>query len=232
LSIDDLKLNYASTISDMDSLTKYAAALSAVVADQTCASLQTNARGLATAVGDIATMTKAPAAAAAAGPISQIVAAAGCAAINDVQLRILKASTDAANPSIQILVPLIAAKYNELYMTALTEAHTQLLSSMTDYLTAQNSYQKSKSPLDLDKEKSSLTKAISLAAAIDKAKSNPPGPVVLKVATLHQNLTSDLKSPTVNLKRVLNDAQAFVTEAASVASAADALTKANSKVSK
>jgi hypothetical protein len=138
LSIDDLKLNYASTISDMDSLTKYAAALSAVVADQTCASLQTDARGLATAVGDIATKTKAPAAAAAAGPISQIVAAAGCAAINDVQLRILKASTDAANPSIQILVPLIAAKYNELYMTALTEAHTQLLSSMTDYLTMKN----------------------------------------------------------------------------------------------
>ena len=50
--------------------------------------------------------------------------------------------------------------------------------------------------------------------------------VVLKVAMLHQNLTNDLKSPTVNLKRILNDAQVFVAEAASVASAADALAKA------
>jgi hypothetical protein len=188
LSIDDLKLNYASTISDMDSLTKYAAALSAVVADQTCASLQTDARG--TAVGNIATKTKAPAAA--AGPISQIVAAAGCPAINDVQLRILKASTDAANPSIQILVPLIAAKYNELYMTALTEAHTQLLSSMTDYLTMKNGDLATLNALQSDSD--DLTKKLTQLRALAVEDDNQ------QIAAINKQLDAVTKNANAALK--------------------------------
>jgi len=98
-----------------------------------------------------------------------------------------------------------------------------------DFQNAQAAYRKSKSQADLDKAQSSLTQAISFVSAIDKAKSVPPGPVVLKIATLHQSLANDLKSPAINLKRILNDAQAFAAEATSAASAIDALTQINAK---
>jgi hypothetical protein len=226
LTVGGNRVGHVGDIPATASLTKYAAALSAVVADQTCATLQTDAKELSTAASDIATKAGAAAAAAAAGPISQIVATGGCWAVDFEQLRILRTSTAAANPSVQLVIPLIASAYNELYMDALNEAHGRAMSSLVDYEKAQASYKKTGSQSDIAKEQSSITQALSFADAIDKAKSAPPGPVILKILTLHQNLTNDLQSPTINLKRVSNDAQAFVTEAASVASAAATLTKA------
>jgi hypothetical protein len=232
LTGDDKKVAYVGQVPEMTSLTKYAAALSAVVADQTCTTLQTDAKGLATAASDIATKAGAKAAAEAAGPISQIVAASGCWAVNAEQLRILRTSTAAANPSIQLVVPLIAAAYDAFYVGALNDAHAQAVLGWEAYKRAQTNYQKSRSQSDLTKEQSSVTQMISLAAAIDKAKSAPPHKTVLQIATLHQDLTNDLQSPTVNLKRILNDAQTFVTEATSIASAAEALTKATTPPAK
>jgi hypothetical protein len=228
--IGTAKLGYAGALPNMVSLTKYAAALSAIVADSSCTTLQTDAIGLATAVGDIATKAGGSDTAASAGPISQIVAVAACTAIDAMQLRILRTATDAANPLIQKLVPLIANAYQLYYDTALNDAEKQTLIAVVAYQNAAALYGKSKSPVDLEKESTSLTRANILAAAVDKARTSPPpGPVVIKIATLHQTLTDDLKSQTVSLKRVLNESHAFVTEANAVTAAAEALQAANAQ---
>jgi hypothetical protein len=228
--IGTAKMNYAGALPNMASLTKYAAALSAVVADSSCATLQTDAGGLATTVSDIATKAGGKEAAASTGPISQIVAAAACSAIDAMQLRILRTATDAANPLIQKLVPLIADAYQLYYDTALNDAEKQTLVAMVAYQNAAALYGKSKSAADLEKESASLNQANTLAAAVDKARTSPsPGPVVAKIATLHQTLTEDLRSPTVSLKRVQSESQAFVTEANMLTSAAEALQAANAE---
>jgi hypothetical protein len=224
------KLNYAGALPNMASLTKYAAALSAIVADSSCATLQSDATGLAATVSDIATKAGVQEATASAGPISQIVAAAGCSAIDTVQLRILRTATDAANPLIQKLVPLIANAYQLYYDTALNDAEKQTLVAVVAYQNAAALYAKSKSAADLEKESASLSQANTLAAAVDKARTSPPpGPVVTKIAALHQTLTDDLKLPTVSLKRVQNESQAFVTETNAVTSAAEALQSASAR---
>ena len=227
VTIGASKIGDAGALPDMSSLTKYAADLSAVVADTSCATLQTDAKGIATAVNVIAAKAGDKEAAASAGPISQIVGAAACAAIDAEQLRILRTATGAANPYIQKLVPLIADAYQQYYVTALNDAEKQTFAAMASYKNAASLYQKTKSAAELQAETSSLTQTATLAAAIDKAKTSPPGPVVTKIASLHQSLTDDLKSPTVNLKRVLNDAQTFVTEATAVTSAVEALQAAS-----
>jgi hypothetical protein len=209
------------------SLTKYAADLSAVVAATTCNSVQTASKGLATAASDIASNLGATEAAAAAGPISTIVSAAACAAIDAEQIRILRTATLAANPLVKEAVPLIANAYQQFYADAINDAFNQTTAALGNYQIAARSYKKSKSAADLEKETTSLTQAQTFAAAIDKAKAAPqPGPLVSQIATLHQALTDDLQSPKINLKRVLADAQAFVTEATTVASAAQALNAA------
>ncbi|WP_158921082.1 hypothetical protein [Acidisphaera sp. S103] len=224
VTIGGVKLNYAGVPPNMVSLTRYAASLSAVVTATTCNSVQTAAKGLAAAAADLASAAGANKAAAAAGPISTIAGVAACSAIEAEQIRILRTGTMAANPLVKAIVPSIADAYQQFYVDAINDAFNQTTAALISYQTAARSYEKSRSAADLAQETASLTQADGFAAAIDKAKAAPqPGPVVNKIATLHQALTDDLQSPTINLKRVLNDAQIFVTEATTVTSAAQAL---------
>ena len=209
---------------NMAALARYATGLSAVVAATTCSSVQNASKGLATAVSDIAANLGNNVAAAAAGPISTIASVAACAAIDAEQIRILRTATVAANPLVKAAVPLIADAYQQFYADAINDAFNRTTAALGDYQNAARSYRKSKSAADLASETASLTQAQALAAAIDKAKAAPqPGLVVANIATLHQTLTDDLQSPKINLKRVLADAQAVVTEAITAASAAQAL---------
>lgn len=215
---------YVGTPPELTSLSNYAAALSKVVADQTCADLQTDAKGLAGVAADLATAEGSSGAA--AGPISQIVSTAGCGAINAEQLRILKASTSAADPFVQKLVPKIADVYNQYYLDAVNDAQGQAMSDVAGYHNAIAAYQKSKAAADLTKAQASLSQAVTISAAIDKMKANPPAPTVQKIATLHQNLTADLQAPKVDLARVFSDSQTFVAQAQTLETAAQSLSSA------
>ncbi|HEY4172614.1 MAG TPA: hypothetical protein VGM42_06260 [Rhodopila sp.] len=224
VTIGGLRLNDAGVLPSMASLTKYAAALSAVVTATTCDSVQTAAKGLATAASDLASAARGKEVAAAAGPISTIASAVACSSIEAEQIRILRSGTAAANPLVKMLVPLIADAYQQYYADAINDVFNQITAALGAYQIAARDYEKSKSAADLQTETASLTQAEDFAAAIDKAKAAPqPRGVVNKIATLHQALTDDLQSPTINLKRVLSDTQALVTEATTVAAAAQAL---------
>lgn len=200
--------------SSMNSLEKYAALLSSVVADKTCASLQSDAKDLGTAVGDLAKDAKATALAAAAGPLATIVSTAGCLAIENMQLSILRQATSAANPIVQKLVPIISDRDTDMYDTAINDAHRQLYDANVSY--------------NLTRSVSDLKLMVSLTQILEKLKLAPPGPAVEKMAGLHRDLTEDLAAPTVNLKRVQNDAQALIAAAVSVTSAAESLSNAGS----
>jgi hypothetical protein len=224
VTIGGTRLDDAGVLPNMASLTKYAAALSAVVAATTCNSVATAANGLATAASGLASAAKGKAAAAAAGPISTIAGAVACSSIEAEQIRILRDGTAAANPLVKALIPPIADAYQHYYADAINDVFNQTTAALVAYQMAARRYETSKSAANLREETTSLTQAAGFAAAIDKAKAAPqPGPVVMKIATLHQALTDDLHSPTINLKRVLGDTQALVTEATTVASAAEAL---------
>jgi hypothetical protein len=187
------------------SLTKYAALLSSVTTDKTCASLTTDAKGLATAIGDIAKSAGDKAVATPAGVVETIVATVGCIAIDSLQLKILRQATADANPVIKQLVQVVADKDQQMQATTINASVNQLRTDVEQY-------QGSHSAAD-------LTKMIALAQAIDQAQLAPPGPVILKLADLHQSLTDDLASPTVSLKRVQSDAQALIGAATQAQSA-------------
>ena len=200
--------------SSMTGLTKYAALLSAVVADKTCASLQSDATSIASSVSDMAKEAQQPALGNAASPLATIVSTLGCLVVADEQLAILRKATKDANPVIQKLVPLIAQNDQDMYLTVLEDNIRQLSDATV-------AYNKSQSASD-------LAKVVSLTQAVDSAQASQPGPLISKLATLHQTLADDLATPTINLKIVESDAQAFIAEAKAVDSAVETLTKSTS----
>jgi hypothetical protein len=202
-----------------DSLARYGAQLSAVVADKTCGALQTDAAGIATSIGDIA-KDGGHDVTAQAGAISQIVSTIGCTAVAEEQLRILRASTSAADGIISELVVKIADVDDTLFKITLNNAYQQANAPLIDLAIA-----RSKGTASPDQEESDIVQAIALATAIDQARTTPPRPVILQIATLHHRLTEDLKAPTVSLARFQSDTQTFVAEVKAVASAAETLAK-------
>jgi hypothetical protein len=195
--------------SSMTGLTKYASLLSAVVADKTCASLQSDATSIASAVSDMAKDAQQPQFGKATGPLANLVSTLGCLAITKEQLAILRDATKEANPVIQKLIPLIVQNDQDMYITVLEDDIHQLNDEAVDY--------------DTSKSASDLTKIVSLTQAVDSAQASQPGPLIDRLAMLHQTLTDDLGSPTVSLKSIENDAQAFITDAKAVSSAVEAL---------
>lgn len=198
--------------SSMSSLTKYAAALSGVVADRTCSSLQSDADNIASAVTSMATDVKHPEMANNATPLATIVSTAACAAVGREQLAILREATKDANPVIQKLVPAIADKDQAMYMEILDEDLRQLAHAAPDYNTT--------------KSASSLIQVIALTKAADAAQALQPGALIKNIGTLHQALTDQLQAPKVDLKTVAADAQALATQAATVRAAVDQLSQA------
>jgi hypothetical protein len=71
--------------SSLASLTKYAELLSSVVTDKTCDTLDTDAKGLATSIGDIANDARNPSLAVPAAALATIVSAIGCGVIETAQ---------------------------------------------------------------------------------------------------------------------------------------------------
>ena len=209
--------------SPMAGLTKYAALLSAVAADKTCASLQSDARSIALSVSDMAKEAQQPTLEKAASPSTSIVSTLGCLVIANEQLAILREATKDANPVIQKLVPLIARNDQDMYRTMLEDNTNQLDDATLAYNTAARAYQKSKSASDLAKCASDLAKVVLLTQLAKRAQVSQPGPLISKLATLHQTLTDALAAPTINLKMVENDAQSFVADAKVVGSAAKTL---------
>jgi hypothetical protein len=203
-----------------DSLARYGAQLSAVVADKTCGALQTDAAGIATSIGNIA-KDSGREVTVEAGAISQIVSTIGCTAIAEEQLRILRASTSAADGIVGALVEKIADVDDTLFKIALNNAYQQANAPLMDLAVA-----RSAGTASLDQEQSDIVQAIALAAAIDQARMMPPKPVILQIVTLHHRLTEDLRAPTVSLARFQNDTQTFVAEVKAVASAAETLARA------
>jgi hypothetical protein len=200
---------FAAETSSMQSLIKYAATLAAVVDDKTCTSLQSDAKDLDNVIADLAKDAKAPQLAAGIGPITTIVTTLGCLLIEHVQISILRQATTNADPIIQQLVPLIEHKNSLMFGVIINDSVRQLTR-------AQVTYNVSHQPADLGK-------MVALAAAVNKTKATPPGPVIDKIGTLHATLTQDLASHTVNLKRVQNDAQELIAAAQSVSSSIKAL---------
>jgi hypothetical protein len=205
--------------SSMAGLTKYAALLSAVVADKTCASLQSDATSIASSISNMAKKAQQPTLEKAASPSASIVSTLGCLVIANEQLAILREATKDANPVIQKLVPLIARNDQDMYLTILEDNISQLDDATIAYNTAVRAYQKSKSASDLAKSASDLAKVVSLTHVVNSAQVSQPGPLISKLATLHQTLTDALAAPTINLKMVENDAQGFVADAKVVGSA-------------
>jgi hypothetical protein len=197
--------------SSMAGITKYGALLSAVVADKTCSSLQSDATSIASSISDMAKDAQQPALSNAASPLASIVSTFGCLIITNEQLSILRASTKDANPVIQKLVPLIAQNAQDMYLTVLEDDLRQLSNATVAYNTS--------------KSASDLAKVVSLTQAVDSAQASQPGPLISKLATLHQALADDLAAPTANLKIIENDSQAFVSEAKAVSSAIETLTE-------
>ena len=195
---------FAAETSSMQSLIKYAATLASVVDDKTCASLQSDAKDLDTVIADLANDAKAPELASGIGPITTIVTTLGCLLIEHVQISILRQATVNADSIIQQLVPLIEKKNSRLFSEIINDSVSQLDR-------AQVTYNVTHQPADLGK-------MVALAAAVNKAKARPPGPVIDKIGTLHATLTQDLGSHTVNLKRVQNDAQELIAAAQNVSS--------------
>jgi hypothetical protein len=146
--------------------------------------------------------------------LATIVSTLGCLVVADEQLAILRKATKDANPVIQKLVPLIAQNDQDMYLTVLEDNIRQLSDATV-------AYNKSQSASD-------LAKVVSLTQAVDSAQASQPGPLISKLATLHQTLADDLATPTINLKIVESDAQAFIAEAKAVDSAVETLTKSTS----
>jgi hypothetical protein len=192
----------ANTKPTMTSMTKYATLLGAVVDDKTCSTLQTDSKDLATSTGDIAKAVKDTTFAAEASPLFTIVSTIGCVAIETLQIRILRQATTDADP-------LIASTDADLQAEALDQAGHQLL-------LAQARYSRTRSATDLEH-------AVAIGLSLDQAQLTPAGPTVLKLATLHGELTEDLQARTVNLARVKADAQSFISSALAIASAANTL---------
>jgi hypothetical protein len=119
---------------NLTSLVKYAATLSAVVADKTCASLQTDAASLATAIGGVATAAKDTSFAAGAPPVTTIVSSIGCAIVRHEQLNVLKEATREANPLVQRLIVLVNDLDTNLQHIAIDAAATQLRLVYENYL--------------------------------------------------------------------------------------------------
>lgn len=191
----------------MGSLKTYAAALNAVVADKTCAALQSDATALSTAIGDIA--KDARTAAPAVSPVATIVSTSACFAIQTEQIKLLRQATSDANPLVQKLVPLIARTDTQLQNDALDASGLQLQQAYLSYLRSKSSTE--------------LRNVVTVAQTLDQAQSVPVGPVIGKLGTLHQTLTTDLASPTISLKRVEADAVSFIASAQSVADSARTL---------
>lgn len=195
--------------SSMAGLTKYAALLSAVVADKTCASLQSDATSIASSVSDMAKDAQEPALGSTASPLATIVSTFGCLIIANEQLSILREATKDANPVIQKLVPLIAQNDQDMYLNILEDNLRQLNDATVAY--------------NISKSASDLAKVVSLTQTVDSAQASQPGPLISKLGTLHQSLTDDLAAPTVNLKTIENDAQALIADAKAVNSAVKTL---------
>jgi hypothetical protein len=195
--------------SSMGSLTKYAALLSSVTTDKSCSTLQTDSKDIGTAIGGIAKALGNPEAAAAASAVATILSTIGCEAIEAMQLKILRNATAGANPIIKQLVPVIANKDATLQAFVINANVTQLSGIALDYL-------KTNSTAD-------LKQMVTLTQAIDQAQLAPSGPVIQKLADLHQALTDDLASPNVTLKRVESDSQALIASAGTVETAVKSL---------
>ncbi len=195
--------------SSFASLTKYAAELTAVVNDKTCASVQTDAKGIASTIGTLAKDAGQPELAAAAGAIATIASTLICLDIQKTQLDVLKAATQSADPIIQKMVPIIADKDTQLYLIVRDD-------NVADLSAAADAYVKTPSA-------GSLATLISQAQAIDKADQSGPGQLVLKIATLHTALTNELQHPHITWTVIVADTKTFITEAQAVQSAINSL---------
>ena len=233
------------TAPSLSGLAKYAAVLGTVIADKSCASLQSDTQSLATTIGDIAKDTKDKSLATDASPYTKrfrawmaaaisrisssnkpqvlglvsmtaatsppnLLFSVGCYLIQTKQVEILRAATKDANPIIQNLIKQISITDSALQQDAINATVIQLLTHTAP------GYETSKTAAN-------LKTVLALSQSLDQAQSAPIGPVLAKLGTLHQTLTDDLQSPTINLKRVENDAQSFITSAQAVATAAKAL---------
>ena len=132
-----------------------------------------------------------------------------CWSIEKRQLAILRTATSTADPIIAQLVTLIADEDRSMTYNIANDDLSQLDAAEVDY-------QRTNSAADLGR-------MVMLASAVDKAQTLSAASLIIKVGTLHHNLTTDLQSPQVNLKNVQNDAEKLGTEAESLASSANSL---------
>ena len=195
----------------LGSVTKYAALLSSVVADKTCASLDTDAKSLSTAIGDVAKDAGDAKLAAPAGALETIVSTLSCFAIESMQLRILKTATRDANPIVQAVVKTASDKDTLLQANALNVTLAQLSAAAVRYRVSHSA--------------TDLKQMVTLSQAVEQAQLAPAAKVIQSLGQLHQTLTDDLQSPAVNLKRIQNDAQALVTAAGALETSAITLAK-------
>lgn len=186
--------------SSMPAIKAYSAQLSAVVADQSCSTLKSDASSLATQVTSLAKLAKVAdaAAIAAAGPIATVASTLGCWEINHAQLQILKTATLAADPYIQQLVPLIANKDRLMASDVADIRLNQLQQALLDYRSA---------------GPTTLPQLVQMASAVDTARTGDFGAQINKLAKLHSDLKADLQNPKVTLKRIGADATALATDA-------------------
>ncbi len=203
--------------SSLASVTKYAGQLSSVVTDKTCDTLNQDATSLAGSIGEIANAARNPDLAAPAGALATIVAKVGCGAIEAEQLKVLRKSTEIADPIITELTRIALDKDARLQSSVIDSTNAQLSA-------AEMRYDSSRSAAD-------LKQVASLAQAIDQAHMSPPGPVIQKLADLHHTLTEDLRAPNVTLKRVESDAKALIASAEAVETAATTLANPKSTTS-
>lgn len=195
--------------SPVAALAKYSTLLAAIVTDKTCTTLESDAKDLGTSIDDMAKLAKAEDFAGAASPLATVASTFACWSIEKRQLTILRTATSAADPIIAKLVTLIADEDRSMTYNIANDDLSQLDAAEVDY-------QSTNSAADLGR-------MVSLASAVDKAQTLSAASLIIKVGTLHHNLTTGLQSPQVNLKNVQNDAEKLGTEAESLASSANSL---------
>jgi hypothetical protein len=193
------------------SLTKYSAALSAIINDKSADTLATNAGALGSAVQGLAKAVGASGVAPNAGAAATIVGQLGALAIKGRQLQILREATATADPLVTQLADLIGDRDANLTSIAIQQQVTDL-----EALRASFNH-------DPKRDASDLTTIAQLAASIDKAQQEDPRNALKSLAKIHHTLTENLAKPTVSWGAIQSDAQALVQNLQAISSAAETL---------
>lgn len=195
-------------------INKYASTLNSVATDQSCSTIQADAKSVSASVSDLAKVAQASGLATDAGPISTIASTIACVVIDNAKLSVLRKATQAANPIIQSLAQVIAKKDAGMERIVVRDKAAALDASLASYQQAPNA--------------GTLGAVVAAAQAVDAAQSTKVDQLVSDIAKVHQTLTDQLKAPKVNMSIVFNDAQSLLSDAQTIQTAAAALDPANS----